>query len=231
MSSIFGQTATAKPSLFDSLNTNTKTNSSNLFGQPAASNSSAPATSGASLFDRITPATTSSTSNIFGAQDAPKSDSIFANMHAPKPHLPDPKSLFGGVDLQTKLTAPSSGSNLFGNTLGAQGSNTQQTSQPTSSLFGGSTLLGSNSNAQGSSTQQNSGGGLFGTMGQNTNQQSQPQSNSLFSTLGQNTNQPSQPQGNSLFGTLGQNAQQQQQAPQQPVPYGIAPFTPSRNFR
>ena len=186
MSSIFGQPATSKPSLFGSLNTTA--NSSNFFGQPASSSSSAPATqaaTGGSLFDRITPAPPKPTSNIFGAQTQSSSQPT--------------TNIFGAPNQQSQ--APS-GNNLFGGTLGGLGSTTQQQgSQPAGSIFGGSTLFGGNTNALGGSVQQTNTGGFLGGLGQSSNQQTQQQ-------------------GNSLFGGLGQNAQQQQQAPQQPVPYG-----------
>ncbi|KAE9977533.1 hypothetical protein BLS_001320 [Venturia inaequalis] len=109
---------------------------------------------------------------------------LFGNSQTPASQPPKP-SLFGTPQ---QTTQPAAGGGLFGNTLGASTSTTQQPA--TSGLFGAKPATG---------------GGLFG------NTTSQPAQQSTGGMFGQSNN--AQPLGTSLFGAQQQQGQQQGQAP------------------
>lgn len=109
---------------------------------------------------------------------------LFGNSQTPASQ-PQKPSLFGTPQ---QTTQPAAGGGLFGNSLGASTSTTQQPA--TSSLFGAKPATG---------------GGLFG------NTASQPAQQSTGGMFGQSSN--AQPSGASLFGAQQQQGQQQGQVP------------------
>ncbi|CAJ2505062.1 Uu.00g124560.m01.CDS01 [Anthostomella pinea] len=209
----FGQQNQQQPAAAGSLfgNTATDTNTSqntggSLFGNTGQQNTGGFGTSGG-----------------FGQQNQQQTGgSLFGNTQQ-KPA----GSLFGNSNTTTGAT----GGSLFGNSnnnTGGGGFGQTNTNQ-TGSLFGNKPATGSTGmfGNTGANQNTNTGGSLFGSLGQtNQNQQQQPQQSSgLFASLGQNQQKPSmfgnstQATGGGLFGNQhnqqsGFGSSMQQQQPQ-----------------
>lgn len=144
----------------------------------------------------------------FGNQAQPQTgSSLFGNQQKPAN-----AGLFGNT-----ANTGGTGGGLFGGTNNTASPFGQTTNNQTGGgLFGNKPAASTGSGLFGGGTAQatNTGGGLFGGLGQNNQNQQQPQQgSSLFGSLGQNQQKPSlfgsttQPTGGSLFGS--QNNQQQ----------------------
>ncbi|KAK7738554.1 hypothetical protein SLS53_006074 [Cytospora paraplurivora] len=189
---------------------NTTTTGGGLFGNTGAQNT---ATTGGGLFGNTSqqPAQTTGFGSTFGQNNQQQTGGgLFGNQAKP--------ATTGGLFGSTATQQPA-GSGLFGNTNnttpGFGQANTQQ--QQTGGLFGQKPattgLFGQTNTAQTGQT----GGGLFGGLGSNNqNQQQQNTGSSLFGGLNNNQNQqqkpslfgqPAQSTGGGLFGS--QPAQQQ----------------------
>ncbi|KAI1473053.1 nuclear protein 96-domain-containing protein [Daldinia caldariorum] len=190
-------------------NTNTNAAGGGLFGN----NSNANQTPGAGLFNNTSQQNTgglfsgTGSNTGFGAQNQQQAGSTLFGNTQQKPA----GGLFGG-----STTTPGTSGGMFGsnNNAGGFGAGNNQ-----SSLFNNKPAAGTGTTSlfgnTGTTTNTNTGGGLFGGLGQNNQNQQQPQQGGgLFgSSLGQAQQKPSlfgsttQAAGGSLFGN--QNNQQQ----------------------
>jgi len=178
---LFGAaTTTTAPSggLFGSVGTQPTTPqpSGGLFG--STTTTSQPQTGG--LFGSTAATTQPQTGGLFGSTQQ-VGGGLFGNANTSQP------APSGGLFGSTTTPQPQQSGGLFGG-LGAQNQNQNQNTG--GGLFGGST------------TQQNQGGGLFG--GQNQNKPA----TSLFGGLGNNQNQQAQPQQSSMFSSTQNQTQQ-----------------------
>ncbi len=196
---------------------NTNTGGGGLFG---SSTNNAPGQAAGGLFGSNTPQ--QNTGNAFGntgfgAQNQQTGSGMFGNNQ----QKPAGNGLFGNANTAgTGAGGAAGGGGLFGSSTNASNPFGQQqnNNQTGGGLFGnkpatgGTGLFGNAGTAQNTGT----GGGMFGGLGQNNqNQQQQPQQpgGGLFGSLGQNQQKPSlfgpstQPGGGGVFGN--QNNQQQ----------------------
>ncbi|KAK5626140.1 hypothetical protein RRF57_001855 [Xylaria bambusicola] len=226
-SGIFGNNTQNKPGFsFGNTNTNTggfgsstnafggtNTNTSGgLFGN--SNNTATNSTTGGGLFGNANQQTTNAFGGTsgFGPQNQQQqSGGLFGNSQ----QKPAGTGLFGSTSTPTNT-----GGGLFGNSTNT----TSAFGQSGNTQTGGGGLFGNNKPAgptgglfgnAGATQNTNTGGGLFGSLGQNNqNQQQQPQqSGGLFGSLNQNQQKPgglfgtsSQPAGGSFMG--GQSTQQ-----------------------
>jgi len=182
--------------------TNNNTSGGGLFGSTANANTN----TGGGVFGSSNNQQTTSgfgTAGGFGTQNQqqPQSGGLFGNQQKPAG-----TGLFGGTN-----TATGTGGGLFGSTANNTGAFGQANNTQTGGgVFGSKPATGTTGGLFGGGTAQNTttGGGLFGGLGNNQNQQQQPQqSGSLFGGLGnQNQQQQSgfgastQQTGGGLFG-------------------------------
>lgn len=160
-----------------------------------------------SLFGSSQPQQTSSlfgssqsqqTSSLLGSSQPQQSSSIFGSAQSNQTQKPN---LFGSLNTNTNSFGQASSAASAPATQAPSGGSlfdriTPAPAKPATSLFG----------APAQSPAQQTGGSLFGSAGQQ-NQQQQTQGSSLFGNAGQQNQQP-QTQGSSLFGALGGNTQQ-----------------------
>ncbi|KAI0872596.1 nuclear protein 96-domain-containing protein [Hypoxylon argillaceum] len=217
---LFGNTNQNKPGFsFGTTGTNTGGfgSSTNAFGNTNANTgsgvfgNSSNANTGGGLFGNANqqPASAFGNSGGFGAQNQQQQQTggLFGSQQKPAG-----TGLFG-----TAGTNNSTGGGAFGTANSGSAFGQLNTTQTGGSLFGAKPATGSTGGLFGSTgaTQNtNTGGGLFGSLNQNQNQQQQPQQGGgLFGSLNQAQQKPSlfntstQPSGGSVFG--GQNTQQQ----------------------
>ncbi|KAI1124556.1 nuclear protein 96-domain-containing protein [Nemania abortiva] len=181
---------------FGGTNTNT---GGGLFGSTSNTNNT-----GGGLFGNANQQTTSAFGNTggFGAQNQQQQQTggLFGSQQKPAG-----TGLFGSAGTNTNTGGG------FGNTANSGSAFGQlNTSQTGGSIFGAKPATGSTGGLfgnAGTTQNTNTGGGLFGSLDQNQNQQQQPQqSGGLFSSLNQTQQKPSlfgsatQPTGSSMFG-------------------------------
>ncbi|KAI1327433.1 hypothetical protein F5Y16DRAFT_372023 [Xylariaceae sp. FL0255] len=197
----FGTTNTNTGGGFGTTNNNA---GGGLFGNNAATT-----TGGGGLFGNNQQQTTGGFGNTGGAFGTQNQQQAGTGLFGNTQQKPAGTGLFGA-----STTTPAAGGGLFGANNNAGGFGQQNNAQTgAGGLFGNKPATGSTGGLFGSSTTQNTntaGGGLFGGLGQN-NQQQQSQQGGLF---GQNQQKPSlfgapaQSTGGGLFGTS-QNTMQQ----------------------
>ncbi|KAL2162192.1 hypothetical protein VTH06DRAFT_7105 [Thermothelomyces fergusii] len=219
----FGSTGTGTSAFGTTSTSGFGTNTSGTTGGGLFGNTQSNTTGGGLFGGQQQQSTGTGFGTGFGTQTQNTGGGLFGNQQQQKPG-----GLFGGGTSSTGTT----GGGLFGNTnTGTTGFGSSTTNQSTTGgLFGskpattGGGLFGSTTTGQTGTT----GGGLFGNLGGNTQNQ-QPQQGSLFGGLGQNTqakpslfgsstttggslfgNQPNQQQGGSLFGSSTTQQQPQQ---------------------
>ncbi|KAI0429322.1 nuclear protein 96-domain-containing protein [Xylaria sp. FL1042] len=186
---------------FGSTNNN---QSGSLFGNTSSSNNNNPNSTGGGLFGNTNQQATSAFGNTggFGAQNQQQqTGGLFGNQQKPAG-----TSLFGSTS-----TPANTGGGLFGNNANNTSAFGSSNTQAGGGLFGNKPATGSTGGLfgnAGATQPTNTGTGLFGTLGQNNqNQQQQPQqSGGLFGSVNANQQKPglfgTTPQaGGSLFGT------------------------------
>lgn len=215
---LFGNTATNTNTGFGAQGTATA--GGGLFG-----NNNAQGNGGGGLFgNQQQPATTGFGATAFGNTGTNTGTGLFGNAQQ-KPAAST--GLFGGTTTGANTTT--GGGGLFGQNNNTQNAFGTNNSQQSGGLFGNKPATTSTGLFGGSTTGQTgtTGGGLFGSLGTNSQGQQPAQGGGLFGGLGQNQNKSlfggSQPAGGGLFGTSQNNQQstglfggslgQQQQAP------------------